>query len=489
MGQTAPPKVFISYSWDSEDHKIWVRDLATRLRNDGVDVTLDQWHVNLGEQLPAFMERAIRDNDFVLIICTPRYRHKSEGRLGGVGYEGDIIQGEVFIKGNHTKFIPVLPTGKWEDAAPHQLLGKAYLNLGDKGTYDASYAKLLGTLHRAQVSQVPAIGTYVPRQSKAPQWRECDAFTGHSHDVAFVAITDDGTRAASMSREFWGMPKNKTFSIWEVESRRELIRCTLSMRDDRRQRGMRGVNCLAMSADGSRIVASGDHAEVFYIDHDPIIKRSLLGDPLPGRPGMFTVDLIYHAAISADNHTAVGCDYQTLRWWNLDTGMQIMAHKCKKEFSGPTSSLTVSKDSSVALYAIKKDIVVFDLRKRQEIRSLCGHLKTVTCIALSEDGRIAVSGSDDNTIKLWDVSAGCELRTISGFNKSVNLVAVSANADIVVSASDNYLLRAHDLQNDRIWTLAAADYSVCSLAMTPDANTIVAGTTNKIVRIWKRQGI
>jgi hypothetical protein len=39
----APPTAFISYSWDDEEHKAWVKQLAARLRGDGVDVALDQW--------------------------------------------------------------------------------------------------------------------------------------------------------------------------------------------------------------------------------------------------------------------------------------------------------------------------------------------------------------------------------------------------------------------------------------------------------------
>jgi len=67
------PKVFISYSWDDPPHKAWALEFATQLRKDGVDATLDQWSVHPGDQLPAFMEQSIRDNDFVLIICTPKY--------------------------------------------------------------------------------------------------------------------------------------------------------------------------------------------------------------------------------------------------------------------------------------------------------------------------------------------------------------------------------------------------------------------------------
>ena len=60
MGMPEPdsrvPKAFISYSWDDDAHKEWVKQLATRLRADGVDVTLDRWHAAPGDQIPAFMD-------------------------------------------------------------------------------------------------------------------------------------------------------------------------------------------------------------------------------------------------------------------------------------------------------------------------------------------------------------------------------------------------------------------------------------------------
>ena len=69
-------KTAISYSWDDEVHKTWVREFATRLRGDGVDVTLDQWHLGLGERLPEFMESLVRDSRFVLIIGTQGYKDR-----------------------------------------------------------------------------------------------------------------------------------------------------------------------------------------------------------------------------------------------------------------------------------------------------------------------------------------------------------------------------------------------------------------------------
>jgi nucleotide-binding universal stress UspA family protein len=75
------PKAFVSYSWETDEHRDWVRELAARLRGDGVDVTLDRWELQPGDQLPTFMERAVRENDYVLIVCTPHYKRRSNERL------------------------------------------------------------------------------------------------------------------------------------------------------------------------------------------------------------------------------------------------------------------------------------------------------------------------------------------------------------------------------------------------------------------------
>jgi hypothetical protein len=129
MNARQPPRAFISYAWESTELKTWVKSLSTRLRQDGVEVLLDQWAVAPGDQLPSFMEGAIRDNDFVVIICTPTYKAKSESRKGGVGYEGDIMTAEVLQSRNNRKFIPVLKLADMDASLPSWLQGKYFIDL------------------------------------------------------------------------------------------------------------------------------------------------------------------------------------------------------------------------------------------------------------------------------------------------------------------------------------------------------------------------
>lgn len=151
-------KVFISYSWDSDEHKLWVRSFATRLRKDGIDVILDRWHAVPGDQLPRFMEEAVRESDFVLCICTPNYKERSDKRGGGVGYEGDVMTSEVFINRDHRKFIPVLRTGEWQYTGPVWLQGKYYIDLRDDPYSEQNYQDLLATLHNRR-EEPPPIGS------------------------------------------------------------------------------------------------------------------------------------------------------------------------------------------------------------------------------------------------------------------------------------------------------------------------------------------
>ena len=133
------PKVFISYSWEDESHKTWVKNLADKLLADGIDATVDQYDLSLGDRLPQFMEQSISDADYVLIICTPVYKVKSDARKGGVGYEGHIISAELFSGSNEKKFIPVIRKGTVIQSLPKCLSGKLGIDLTDGKHYENGY--------------------------------------------------------------------------------------------------------------------------------------------------------------------------------------------------------------------------------------------------------------------------------------------------------------------------------------------------------------
>ena len=130
------PTAFISYSWDDEEHKKWVKEFADRLLSDGINAVVDQYDLSLGDRLP----------QFVLIICTPNYKAKADRRTGGVGYEGHIISDELFQHHNERKFIPILRRGNFETALPKFCAGKLSIDLSDIPFSEEQYHDLLATI-------------------------------------------------------------------------------------------------------------------------------------------------------------------------------------------------------------------------------------------------------------------------------------------------------------------------------------------------------
>lgn len=193
MSQAGPPTAFVSYSWDDDVHIAWARELATRLRADGVAASIDQWAAVPGDQLTEFMERAIAENKHVVIVCTPRYKERSEKRVGGVGYEGDIMTAELLRERNRRKFIPVLRRGTWRDAAPSWLSGSYFIDLSDGPRYEAQYEDLLNTLFGAR-PVAPPLGP--PRRNVA------DASTVSSPP------TEERIRIVGVIADDVGMPRN-----------------------------------------------------------------------------------------------------------------------------------------------------------------------------------------------------------------------------------------------------------------------------------------
>ena len=152
---TATPSAFISYAWEDAEHRDWVRQLAERLRGNGVETILDQWEMVPGDQATEFMEGAIRDNDFVVIVCTPTYKERSDERRGGVGYEGDIMTAEVYGGKPPRKFIPVKRIGAWDAASPSWLRGKQYVDLSGDPYDEEQYHELVRALHQVRLQPPP----------------------------------------------------------------------------------------------------------------------------------------------------------------------------------------------------------------------------------------------------------------------------------------------------------------------------------------------
>lgn len=162
------PKVFISYSHDSIEHKKWVLELATRLRNNGVDAIIDQWELRPGDDLPHFMETHLSSADYVVMICTDKYVKKANAGAGGVGYEKMIVTADLLTNIDSNKIVPVIRQFGTCDV-PTFLRTKLFVNLSNDDEFN--FDELVRTFHGAPLYKKPDIGNnpFTPVSETPPE--------------------------------------------------------------------------------------------------------------------------------------------------------------------------------------------------------------------------------------------------------------------------------------------------------------------------------
>lgn len=151
--------IFISYSWDSEEHQEWVKNFTNKLRSEGgVEATIDILETQQGTtHLPRMMVENIRDSDFTIIVLTTNYKEKAEAFSGGVGFENEnllsLLQQDkdrlVFIKRDQANF---------EDVVPSHFQGYYIIDFSRDAFFDQKFQELLHRLYNAEYHKKAPLG-------------------------------------------------------------------------------------------------------------------------------------------------------------------------------------------------------------------------------------------------------------------------------------------------------------------------------------------
>jgi len=128
---------------------------------------------------------------------------------------------------------------------------------------------------------------------------------------------------------------------------------------------------------------------------------------------------------------------------------------------------------------------VWDIESGKEIQTLEGHTDGVEAVAVTPDGKHAISGSRDNTLRVWDIESGEEIQTLEGHTNSVSAVAVTPDGKHVISGSWDKTLRVWDIESGEIiQTLEGHTGWVRAVAVTPDGKHVISGSMENTLRVW-----
>jgi WD40 repeat protein/tRNA A-37 threonylcarbamoyl transferase component Bud32 len=153
-----------------------------------------------------------------------------------------------------------------------------------------------------------------------------------------------------------------------------------------------------------------------------------------------------------------------------------------------------SEDNTIKLWDVHK---LWDVESQskwwnpwnhREIATLTGHSSDVMSVVFSPDGRTLASGSRGNAIKLWDVQSQRQIATLTGHSDAVTSVAFSPDGRTLASGSWDKTIKLWYVQ--RLWeitTLTGHSNPVTSVAFSPDGRMLASGSYDNTIKLWDVQ--
>jgi predicted PurR-regulated permease PerM len=152
----------------------------------------------------------------------------------------------------------------------------------------------------------------------------------------------------------------------------------------------------------------------------------------------------------------------------------------------PVKSAQFSPDGKFAVSTSEDNTIkLWNIKSGEEEMTLYGHELPATTISISSDSRYILSGSEDASIILWNRETGNSIRTLSGHSAAVRSVVFFNDGKQAISGGDDGLVLLWDIATGSIAKrFVGHSAAVKSVSISPDQKYIISGSSDSSIRIW-----
>jgi WD40 repeat protein len=344
--------------------------------------------------------------------------------------------------------------------------------------YEQALPDLTGLAKIRLEKRLEEVRAHSPGAEKEPVIKvavgEIRKFTGHTGIVYQAAVSKDGKRMVSAGSD-------RTIRVWDVNTGKQLHQIT----------GHTGIiRSLAISPDGKRAVsgASDRTCRVWDLDNGKELFQ------VPGH-----VNYVYAVAFAPDGKTGLSASSDgAIRLWDIKTGKEIRRLQGHNRY---VYSLSFSTDGKRLLSSSADGTMrLWDVQNSNELRRFDviggggggpGKLGIVYA-ALSGDGKVAISATASSPkvgvpgeVHLWDAQTGKKLRQLIGHNNAVSGVALSPDGRRALTSGVDNTVRLWDVKSGKeIHRFDAPQTTMCKVAFLANGRMAISTHSDGTIHLW-----
>jgi len=305
-------------------------------------------------------------------------------------------------------------------------------------------------------------GSHLRKKGLRGAWRD-HVLKGHGSGVNALAMSADGTRILSGSSD-------GTMKLWDRASGD----CLVTFEGTHSE--LNPIHAVALSKDGTRALSGHNDSMIRLWD-------TATGEHLKdirGHDGI--VNCL--AFLQEGRKIISGSQDHLIKLWETNSGL------CLATFQGHSdmvTSLSLSADEEYLLSgSCDTSIILWEVRAGRKIDARKDSDRVVAAVSLSEDGKKALTGSYDKSMKLWDLSSSRRLTTFQGHENTVISVALTADGKWALSAGLDQRLKIWDLEKGScLRTLEGHTNHIKAAVLTPDGRWAVSAGDDGAIFTWE----